>query len=452
LGVLRSSSAEVDWKGTIAEVWQVSKNHLRSRNANRRVLALIILEALLPFEWHLPDSDVQLSEEDMQSLMSLLSDADNTVRNRCLQLFCRIDTDIVSVHLDALRKAAEEGSRSQEDLSSLCIRICETLKCLCDAEKGNSFLTIYATTITSLFQIQSMSGYLDDQLIERISQDFQQASILDAAKGIAVIIKDASETKVELSPTYSLLISTLVCSVLEQSKDEVFRSLYRDILRHLFTVLPLVGDKNSALQEAMMISCIKLAALNGNEEAQGVIPTLSTTADSSESIMIKNRVKQLSDCISNNKLDELAKLMKKATLLSTLDRIEGFFSQSGYNKNINRVSHESKQRITPKPLHYDAYASPQNLDRATSPSVRKSNQPYNALPTPSQMRRQILAEQGKNAIMEQTIHQSIAQLTLGEDAVDGVTYTSDTSNEVEAKGDVAITENIPTAPREGVLF
>jgi hypothetical protein len=367
-------------------------------------------------------------------------------------LFCKIDTGIVSAHLDALRNVVEEGSRSQEDLSSLSIRICETLECLCDTERGNSFLTVYSTKITSLFRIQRMSGYLDDQLIERISQDFQQASTSDAAKGIAVIIKGASEAKIELSPTYSLLISTLVCAVLEQSKDDVFRSLYRDILRDLSMVLPLVGDKNTALQEAMMIACIKLAALNGNEEAQEVIPTLSTTADSSESIMIKNRVKQLSDCISNDKLEELAKLMKRATLLSTLDRIEDFFSQSGYNKNINRVSHESKQRITPKPLHYDAYASPQNLDRATSPSVRKSNQPYNALPTPCQMRKQVLAEQGKNAIMEQTIHQSIARLTLGEDAVDGVTYTFDTANEEEAKGDVAITENILTAPREGVLF
>ncbi|PWN36621.1 uncharacterized protein FA14DRAFT_186822 [Meira miltonrushii] len=456
LGIVRSSSAEDDWKGTIADVWQVLIGHLQSRNANRRILALSVLDALLPFGWQLGDSDVQLSEENMQSLMSLLSDADATIRIRCLRLFCKIDTGIVSAHLDALKKAAEEGSKSQEELSSLSIRICETLKCLCDAKQGDSISTIYSPTMASLLRVQSRSGFLDDRLIERVTQDFQEAYTADAAKGIAAILKEASEAKMELSPTYSLLISTLVCTALEQNVDDAFRSLHREMLRDLTEILPLVGDKNAALQEAMMIACIKLASLSGIDEAQEAMLTLSHIAESSKSTIIKTRVGQLSTCVSSGKLEDLAERMKIASLLSTLDRIEEFFSQSGQSKNDDRAPHESKQRMAPKPLHYDAYASPPESEGATTlshsqTSVRKANQPYTALPTPSQMRKQVLADQGKYAMMEQTIHQSIAQLTLGED-VDEERHVPSTATEDDAKGDVVQNENTTTAPREGLLF
>lgn len=455
LGMVRSSSEEVDWKGAVSEVWQVSIGHLQSRNANRRILALSVLDALLPFGWQSGNSDVQLSEENMQSLMSFLNDADSTIRIRCLQLFCKIDTGIVSAHLDALQKAAEESSKSQQEVSSLSLRICETINCLSGAKQGDAFSTLYLPKIDSLLRLQGMLGYLDDRLIERINQDFQQASIEDATKGIATIIRNASEVKTELPPTYSLLIPTLVCTVLDQNRDDVFGSLLLEMLRDLPAVLPLVGDENAALQEAMMIACIKLFALNGNKEAaQEATLILSQMTESSNSTIIKTRAGQLSTCISNGRLEDLADRLKRASLLSTLDRIEEFFFQSGSKKNNDHASHDSKQRVAPKPLHYDAYASPQESDRGISPShsqnlIQNSKQPYTALPKPSQMRKQVLADQGKYAQMQQTIHQSIAQLTLGED---DERYAHGTANEDDTKGDGAMAEKGPTAPREGVLF
>lgn len=458
LGIMRSSSAEIDLKRLIATVWQITTSHLQSRNANRRILALTVLDALLPFEWQSADSDIRLSEENMQSLMSLLSDADATIRLRCLRLFGKIDTGIISAHLDALRTAVEEGSKSQEEFTSLSIRICETIKCLCDTRKGETFSTLYSTTIASLLEFSSMSGYLNDRLVEKIDQDFQQESAIEAAKGVAAIIKSASIAKKELNPTNSLLISTLICTILEQSKDEIFLSLYWDMLNALPIVLSLVGDKNVALQEGMMIAYIKLAALNGNVQAKDSISTLLESVKSSNSTIIKTRAEQLSTCISNGRLDDLAEHMRRASLLSTLDRVEDFLSKSGNIKKDDRVTHHSKQKAAPKPLNYDAYASPQELERGISPShsqdyvAGKTNQPYTALPTPSQMRKKVLADQGKHAIIEQTIHQSIAQLTLGEDAVNGEGNAISTANEEDAKADEDITENTPAEPREGMLF
>lgn len=457
LGIVKSNSAEIDGKAITAEVWRIMRGHLQSRNANRRILSLNILDALLPLGWHLQESDIQLSEKDMNSLMSLLSDTDNTVRIYALRLFFKVDIGIITTHLDALQKAAEEESRSIEETSSLCLRICETLRCMCDSEGENSLSKLYSPRIEALLRLQSVKEHLDDRFVEKVAQDFEQYSAMDTAMGVATLTKNAFEAQSELSATHTLLLSTLVCTSLEQSQDEKVRSLHQDIAQDLSAILPLVGDKNPPLQDAMMVAIYKMIALIGSEEAQHVFRTISNTAENSNSAVIRHRTLQLSECILHGKLEELARLMKRSSLLSTLDRIEEVVSQIKSNSGRNSSKKWADQQISPKPLHYDPYSSPESSNHALSysqspKSDRKSTQTFNSLPTPSEMRKQALAEQNKHSAMKRTIHQSIAQLTLGGDDVNEAEYNSTIAIEDDGKGEKDRTEETLTAPCEGVLF
>jgi len=82
LGML--SNVDTSDEPEIRAVWTLIKSHLMSRNANRKLLALSALEAFLPYSWHsaLNEATIKLDKTEMDSLMGMLGDRDESVRAR----------------------------------------------------------------------------------------------------------------------------------------------------------------------------------------------------------------------------------------------------------------------------------------------------------------------------------------------------------------------------------
>lgn len=156
-------------------IWALSGGHLLARNANRKALALRVLDAMLPFGWASPKSadDIHLDEKGMAALMDMLKDGDAMIRLLTLQLFDKIDVSMLQGHLNALQAAIDGGDR-REEVEELITRSAEVLGILCQRIQSDSLATLYAPRLATMLLSKEMDAVLSEQIVSRVVADWRR--------------------------------------------------------------------------------------------------------------------------------------------------------------------------------------------------------------------------------------------------------------------------------------
>lgn len=176
IGVLHQNS-QSPLEAPIRQLWEEITRHLSSKNANRKLLAVHALHALLPLQWASPSPEdtakgVVLDEAHMQQLLDLLSDSDSSTRVAVLRLLGSIDDVILEGHIQSLKTALADPKRG-EDQEQLRQRIAEVFGVQLRLPASSLDSERYASAIFSLCT-SSTSERFHYSIFAVILSDLQQ--------------------------------------------------------------------------------------------------------------------------------------------------------------------------------------------------------------------------------------------------------------------------------------
>ena len=295
LGQLHTQDTVTD--GEAAALWNAASQHVKaqllSSNANRKVVAVDLLSALLPIGWTVPsDSAIfTLDEDEMGTLMALLGDRDQTVRRGTLRLLHRIDSNLIQMHLEQLQKTIKETdptSLSGKQLGRLAVRTLEAAYLNVTLSSGS--VDDYAEVVSRVFAALPASAENALELaIDQVLCDYRGLEVALEATLAVRLVSDGAQ-----SESLRRLSATLLCDTVPPASS--------DLLSRLVDIL--VAAEGEKTRDAVLAAIVRTASQDSAEPSlAGRIRKIAEATSSS--LVAKTRLESVAALVEQQDKDVL---------------------------------------------------------------------------------------------------------------------------------------------------
>jgi hypothetical protein len=294
----------------LQEVWSQCISHLQAHNANRRLLAIRILHAMLACGWTEASATLQLSEDDMTRLLGGLSDYDASIRVETLRLLAEVQNGLLASHLQALKDILR-STKDIEAAEETALRAIEVVVILFATTRSVTPSAIWSTLAKDLCEISQLGLNKDTALLEFIGKAVAAVSHIDEMHDRTEAVQKMSvrlhnlEGEERLSATSVMLLATLVCQALERGADPEARGQHTSILQSMSSMLSRLPEQ-AALQEAWIVAMIKLAAFCAQTTVQSTLSTVTEFSKACNSQSVKQRLQQYTYMARDERTEQLS--------------------------------------------------------------------------------------------------------------------------------------------------